>query len=199
MTNSQRPSTPFASLFAVALLLLLTGCGVTQPTYTAPEESPIESTSVTVDAEFDEAWSTLIGYASQRFFAIDSFEKDSGLLTITFSSDPDRFINCGMYKTDSPSYEGTYIGYAERYLSAGLSGRMNLTVREVDNGTEIAVNTRYVFDVTNGPQQFSWTFNTGGSDTQVVPSNNFGATQERTCRPTHQAEEEILEGIQSEI
>lgn len=196
MTTSHN-TFPFASLFAVALLL--TGCGVTQPTYTPPEESAIESTSVTVDAEFDEAWSTLIDYASQRFFAIDSFEKDSGLLTLTFSSDPSRFIDCGMYETDGPSYEGTYIGYAERYLNGALSGRMNLTVREAGAQTEIAVNTRYVFEAGNQAQQFTWTFNTGGSDTQVVPSNNFGATQERTCRPTHEAEEEILEGIQSEI
>ena len=196
MTTSHN-TFPFAFLFTVALLL--TGCGVTQPTYTPPEGSAIESTSVTVDAEFDEAWSTLIDYASQRFFAIDSFEKDSGLLTLTFSSDPSRFIDCGMIKDDAPRYEGTYIGYAERYLNGALSGRMNLTVQEAGGKTEIAVNTRYVFEASNQAQQFTWTFNTGGSDTQVVPSNNFGATQERTCRPSHQAEEEILEGIQSEI
>lgn len=76
---------------------------------------------------------------------------------------------------------------------------MNLTVRETgENQTEVDVNVRYVVTATaaNGVQMVQWSFNTGGTDTQQVPANNFGATQTRTCQPTHEAEKVIVEGTQ---
>lgn len=76
---------------------------------------------------------------------------------------------------------------------------MNLNVRESGpKQTIVEVNVRYVVTVSapNGQQLVQWTFNTGGSDTQQVQANNFGATQTRTCMPTHEAEKMIVEGIQ---
>jgi hypothetical protein len=182
--------------------LLLAGCGVTTPDYTAPQSSAsMDKTTVTLDESYDQAWEQLINFTSSRFFAIDNYEKDSGLMTLSFSSEPGRFINCGQISTDGPpSYEGDYVQwFSERPATLDLDGRMNLNVREVaQDQTEIDVNVRYVVTATgtNGVQAAQWSFNTGGSDTQQVRANNFGATQTRTCQPTHEAEEVIINGIQ---
>lgn len=124
-------------------------------------------------------------------------------MTLTFSAEPARFVDCGTISTDGPpAYEGTYIGwYDERPATLDLTGRMNLTVQESGGSeTTVEVNTRYVVSV-QSPAGLSeeWAFNTGGSDTETVPANNFGATQKRTCRPTHEAERVIIEGVQQEV
>jgi hypothetical protein len=159
---------------------------------------------VVVDQSYDEVWEGLISFTSQRFFAIDNYEKESGLMTLSFSSDPGRFIECGEISTDGPpSHEGNYVGwYDKRRATLDLEGRMNLTVQEVrEQETEVQVNVRYVVTATgaSGVQMAQWRFNTGGSDTQQVKANNFGATQTRTCVPTHEAERVIVEGVQEEI
>jgi len=161
----------------------------------------MDNTTVTLDQSYDEAWDKLINFTSSRFFAIDNYEKDSGLMTLSFSSGPGRFIECGDISTDGPpSYEGDYVQwYSERPATLDLDGRMNLTVQEAgENQTSVDVNVRYVVTATgaNGVQAAQWSFNTGGSDTQQVRANNFGATQTRTCQPTHEAEKVIIEGIQ---
>jgi hypothetical protein len=189
--------------FSLALLaiLLFSGCGVTTPDYTAPQSSAsIDKTTVALDQSYDETWDQLINFTSSRFFAIDNYEKDSGLMTLSFSSEPGRFVECGEISTDGPpAYEGDYVQwFSERPATLDLDGRMNLNVREAgENETEVDVNVRYVVTATgaNGVQAAQWSFNTGGSDTQQVRANNFGATQTRTCQPTHEAEKVIIDGI----
>ena len=196
----------FVRCTALPLLVvaLLTGCGVTQPTYEAPQRADSVQTSATVDQSYDETWDHLIQYTSQRFFAIDNYEKDSGLMTLSFSSDPSRFVDCGYIETDGPpSYEGPYVAWFEQRsdVNMNLDGRMNLTVQEASEAeTMVSVNTRYVVQIETmtGATYGPWAFNTGGSATQSVPSNNFGATDTRTCRPTHEAEQVILEGLTSQ-
>lgn len=190
---------PISVLFALSLL---TGCGVTTPEYTAPQSSAESvTTSVIMDESYNEAWDKLINFTSARFFAIDNYEKESGLMTLTFSSEPERFVECGTISTDGPpAYEGDYVEwFDEQPATINLSGRMNLTVQETgEEQTKVKVNVRYIVTVGNaaGAEFYAWTFNTGGSDTQQVRANNFGATQTRTCMPTYEAEKVIVEGIQ---
>jgi predicted small lipoprotein YifL len=191
-----------AFLASLLALFLLSGCGVTTPTYEPPEPTSADETSVVIDQNYDETWDELIQFTSQRFFAIDNYEKDSGLMTLSFSSEPERFIDCGKIDTDGPpSYEGAYVQWYNNRPQANLTldGRMNLTVQEVsESKTRVSVNTRYVVEAVSastGATAVSWSFNTGGSSTKTVPANNFGATDTRTCRPTHEAEQIIIDGI----
>lgn len=81
---------------ALLTVFLFAGCGVTTPDYTAPQsKASIDNTTVTLDQSYDQAWDQLIDFTSSRFFAIDNYEKDSGLMTLSFSSEPGRFIDCG--------------------------------------------------------------------------------------------------------
>jgi hypothetical protein len=185
-------------LFALSLL---TGCGATTPEYTAPQPSAESvTTSVIMDESYNEAWDKLINFTSARFFAIDNYEKESGLMTLSFSSDPARYVDCGTVGTGSDQQ-----GWIEWWrgtnstASVSLDGRMNLTVQKVSRAeTKVEVNTRYVVTAESNlvvNQNYEWVFNTGGSDTvpKAPPAGMSGGP--RTCTPTHEAEKVIVEGI----
>jgi hypothetical protein len=181
----------------ILAVLFIGGCAAASE-YTPPQPAEEPSTSVAVEQSYDEAWSDLIQYTSQRFFAIDSYEKESGLMTLTFSSDPVRFVDCGDVK-EQGSYEGSYVGWLQQRQETRISlqGRMNLTVNEQSaDETRVNANVRYIVTAgaANGQSIAEWTFNTGGSDTQSVPTG-AGGTASRTCQPTHEAEQVILDGI----
>ena len=76
--------------------LAISACATVPPaTYTAPTPKDYSNT-ITVNRDFSQTWENLIGYASQTFFAIENFEKDSGLLTLSFGSgNVSRFVDCG--------------------------------------------------------------------------------------------------------
>jgi len=182
------------------IVLVFTGCA-SAPKYVGPDPSSASKTSVNIARTYDETWSRLIQYASQRFFAIDDYEKESGLMTLSFSGDPNRFINCGTVGTGSD--QKSYVDWwnSLSYASADFSGRMNIVVQEeAEENTLIEVSTRYVFTVDNSQSVFEWVFNTGGSDTLIAPPAGLGdgAGGQRTCRPTHQAERLILEGVRKQ-
>jgi len=62
------------------LLLLLIGC---VPTYQAPIILDYnQAGTIKINKGFDEVWTSLIEYSASSFFAIDNFEKDSGLMTL---------------------------------------------------------------------------------------------------------------------
>ncbi len=49
--------------------------------YVAPEQYEDVELSQVINSGFDDAWSSIIDYASASFFGIDTFEKSSGLIT----------------------------------------------------------------------------------------------------------------------
>ena len=54
---------------------------------------------VITNKNFDETWISVIDFVSDSFFKIENFEKDSGLLTLSFSSkDAEKFIDCGDFE-----------------------------------------------------------------------------------------------------
>ena len=187
----------FPYLFVLCILIF--GCGVTTPEYNAPPAEDNPPASATLNQGYDDAWNSLISFTSERFFAIDNYEKESGLMTLKFSANPSRFVTCGEIDTDGPpAYSGPYLDwYDQRRATPELDGRMNLTVREISSEeVRVEVNARYVLSISYPTgSQLKWAFNTGGSDTITVPANNFGARQDRTCRPTHEAERVIVEGL----
>ena len=56
-------------------------------TYTPPDESnPVTNYSVTVDKGFETTWDALMDYAVSTFFRVVNYEKESGLLTLSFGA-----------------------------------------------------------------------------------------------------------------
>ncbi len=168
----------------------LGGCATSS--YSPPTVSSVAANKYTlvIEKPYEETWSSLISHAASTFFAIDEFEKDSGLMTLSFgTSDPGRFINCGTWS--SSQYVGEYVSFLARMQGGTLSGKMNILVRAIsDDQSEVRVNARYIFIA---PPD-SWAFDTGGSASASVGSQSaYGTgTTIRTCKPTYEAENSIL-------
>jgi len=195
-------------LGAVALLPIGTAC--ISADYRPPELGDHEAEyERTVDRPFDETWQALVDYAASTYFGIENFEKDSGLLTLSFGAEnPGDFVDGGYWKArggnlaQSIDFEGNYVDYATMYLEGRLQARMNIVVRPVnDETTAVRVNTRYVFAVSrqDGSGRHyteTWSFESGGSDTVTIRNPTSGTPKTRTLMPTYKAEKAILEAIE---
>jgi hypothetical protein len=176
---------------ALCLLLLNLGCA---PIYTAPNvPTGAIQNEITIDKPFQEVWSAVIDHATSTFFGVESFEKESGLMTLSFGArNPAQFIDCGWLKTTNlANYDGTALQAIQREATAtSLSGRMNVVVRaETPTRTRLRANARYVFQAQGQHSRPTWTFESNTSDTQKV------GTVMVTCRPTNNAEQDILKGV----
>lgn len=195
-------------------LLLAASCSITTASYEAPKVvSESESWTRTIDQPFGIVWEALIDHTSGTFFAIDNFEKDSGLLTLSFgASGIGEFVDGGHWTfkrtpgTDpitglhvpALSFDGNYADYIEIYANGRLTGKMNLFVRQLEeNQTEVKVRARYVVQSIYVSGNNTWSFDTGGSDTKAVFNPAKGTEPMRTMRPTHKAELSIIEAIEA--
>ena len=180
------------------IILILSALAVTSCTsvyYTGPDTSSLSNDpySVQINKSYDEAWNMLINFSGRTFYAIDNFEKSSGLMTLSFSSaDIYKYVEGGYIRVDGiTQYNGDYAYFLERN-GGELTGRINLVVQELDEGTtKIIVNTRYVVSapLSKTSQISTWTFNTNGYDVVRLGS---GANPDRVLMPTHELEMEIL-------
>lgn len=182
-------------LLGIVILVGLISC-VKYPEYQPP--APVtynrDDNVRTINKSFEQTWVALVDYASSSFFAIDNFEKESGLMTLDFgSSDPAKFIDCGTIQAVKVKYNGPFVEGVQTYDSTELVGRMNLFIKSISpNVTEIKIKARYVFTVQEPGAKQTWAFDTGGSD-----AKKFSGIQANVvCRPTNVAEEEILKGIE---
>ena len=177
---------------SVGLALLVAAC--TQYRYDLPFETRPYENSRTLNESYDDAWRSVIDHLSATSFAIDNFEKDSGLITFSFSqSNISLYVNCGGLK--QIGFNGSYADFLKHTAKGTLSGKVNISVREIsENKTTVRVNARYVlsafsqnyFDPQN-PTQFIWAFNSGGFD----EINGF------RCQPTYILENSILDAVSS--
>ncbi len=161
---------------------------VTQPT-TQVKSQPNQ---ITINKTFDETWEDMIEFISTSYFGIDSFEKESGLLTLDFGADnPGRYIDCG--EINGPNYSGPLTDAANRggNTSHILEGRMNVFLNSVNpNVTTVRVTARYVYTMQDAQFRQIWAFNSNTSDTK-----NINAAKGLTCISRQVAENELLEGI----
>jgi hypothetical protein len=119
-----------------------------------------------INKPFDEVWKNLIQYSAKTFFAIENYEKDSGLITLSFGSDNiTKYVDGGkwnlsqifkrtmttpglFYPENPPSFKGTYAEYIAGYNDSSLQGKLNIAVMKIDeNTTEIVVNALYILNI----------------------------------------------------
>ena len=178
----------------VLLSIILVGCTVGTATYVQPiVTSSTEQYSMVISDEFDNVWMKLIEYAGSTFFTIDNYEKDSGLVTLSFgAANPSEFITGGHWKTSISNFDGDYVDYLTLYYNGKLTGRMNIVVLKIsEEETRVNVNARYIFS----SQHDTWAFNTGSYDTIMVTNPAAGTEPQRTLCPTHKAEEAVLNAL----
>lgn len=200
------------TLIALSILPALASC--TSVSYTPPSQAPALANDLVVYRSYDETWDALVAHATQTFFAIDNFERATGLMTLSYgSSEPSRFVDCGIITVSNSQgqYSGPYVDYVTRFNDGSVTGRMNLLVQRVtDYETRVRVTARYILEKPTsfqtvpgfwGPQNITipggtFAFDSNGSSTVEVYDATEGEYQPRTCRATGVAENEIIRAVQ---
>lgn len=203
----------------LVLVVTLAGCAG-KVDYVRPTAPQGLTNQKIVEKPREAVWNASVPELGKQFFVINNLDKSSGLINVSYSGDPESYVDCGRVTSyvknargertyDFPgsraqqSYEvmnanGLFI--IERKMS--LEGRVNLVFEENGSSqTKVTANTRYVINrnvtqrsaANNFPQSRSdsISFNSGGG--AAFPANAEGQATE--CVSTGKLEREILSVI----
>ena len=183
---------------------------------TAPNITYIEpiqkdySKNLEFNKSSEDVWSALVDYAAESFFAINTYEKDSGLMTLSFTSTPERYVDCGNWIVNGASNNYVQFMRMRPGTSVNLNGIMNIRVVQRDaERTSLTVNARYILTVSVSGTVYnpvygvstpsSWTdtytFDSKTTETVYISNPSVGTQPTRTCGPTGEAETTILRGV----
>ncbi len=206
--------------YALTLSLFLTGCVTGSSEYTPPNQlSKIENSKI-INNNKETVWKNAISSLGASFFVINNIDKSSGFINLSFSGNPEKYINCGRIKYIVDNLAGKRVydfppsledSKYERYINGelytfyrklSLDGRVNIIMQELsENETVATVNIRYmvngyfdIFDVSGKKIEASsqtLSFNTNTSDKFKSESN-----QGVICISSGQLEREILNLIE---
>lgn len=205
-----------------ALLLSLASC-VGKVDYIRPSIHVVASSNVKiVERPRDAVWSASIPELGKQFFVINNLDKASGLINLSYTGDPERYIDCGRITSyvqnargertydfagakAQQTYEimnpGVALFFIDRRVS--LEGRVNLIFEEVGtNTTLVTANIRYVVTRTQVvrstannffPQTVIDTISFNSGSGASFPANSQEPPAE--CVSTGALEREILSAI----
>ena len=207
-----------ASLLAIAFI---SGCAWKSPDVRLNTASSPSANYKVIDKPREAVWDASVPELGKQFFAVNNLDKSSGLINISYSGDPEKFIDCGNITSyvkntqgertyDFPgaraqeTYEimkGDVLFRIDRKMSVGA--RVNLVFEEINpNQTKVTAKTFYVVqkNVTarRADNNFSqsWSdsisFKTGGSSPLPNDGNSAAAT---VCMANGELEREILSAI----
>ena len=185
----------------VVFIMLFIASASASGVYKPPMKNNSENQfSKIINKPFDEVWDRLISYSAGTFFGIENFEKESGLLTLSFgASNPEEYITGGYWKVDikvlaqKRNFEGDYVKYLSSYNKGQLIGKMNIVVVKIDSAkTKVVVNARYIFS----DDTTTWSFNSGSCAEVMVANPANGTPPTRTICPTYKAENAILDALE---
>jgi hypothetical protein len=203
----------------LALILICAGCLSGNLEYTPPQSTaPSAPNSLTVDKPLDTVWKELVPALGTRFFVINNLDKESGLVNVSYSGNPESYVDCGQIESwvDNARGKRTYnmpgassqpyefkgtdgnLYFSERQMR--LDGRMNLILESLSpTQTRITLNTRYV--VTRNLQWRRVDLTGPGSSTDSISFNSGqraefprrGPTKVLACQPTGKLEADALD------
>lgn len=215
----------------IALSLII--CAACSPTkakildgetkYAPPTATLNVQNSREYNSSYDRTWKAVITHLSDTAFVIDNIDKDSGLITVSFSvTDPRTAIDCGNWSTwvknmrgrRDYNFEGAtpfsqYEMLVNRTLTniernVTLSGKFNILVTSnSEQASRIKVTARYVSSLSMKVSAFSLdaNFNRVPAET-ISDSLSFNTGQEAKltkgqtiCRSKGTLETAVLDGI----
>ena len=189
-----------------------------RPTISANSGQNVKTLSKSRDA----VWAASVPALSKQFFVINNLDKASGLINLSYSGDPEKYIDCGHISSYVKNAQGerTYnfpaakaqqnyevmnpgvgLFFLDRRMS--VDGRVNLIFEEVDAvTTRVTVNTKYVVTKSQTvraaaggfPQNTSDTISFNSGSNAPFPSNQQGQYSECAAKGT--LEQEILNAVQ---
>lgn len=172
--------------------LLMAGCAG-HLNYVRPVQTSLAQQNVKViDAPRDAVWARAVPELGKRYFVINNLDKDSGLINISYSGDPERYVDCGQVTSYVKNAAGErtyrYAGSVARTQyetmdprfglnrwdrRMNLDGRVNLVFEAMPDGkTRVSANGRYVLERTN--RVYNASGQSLGTDTQTISMNSGG-------------------------
>lgn len=207
------------SIAAAIVGLSLGGCAG-QITYRPPVAQSPTITKI-VNAPLDQVWAKSVPALSKEFFVINNIDKASGLINVSYSGDPAKYVDCGYlhsyvknargernydFPVAAPSadYEAMVNETLYRvHRSMSLDGRVNLIFEADGAKTKVTANTRYVLTRklsilqagTQIPQgvEDQIAFNSNGNAS--FPSLVVDMGEATTCRANGELEADVLNAV----
>ena len=153
-----------ARIATLLVLPLLGGCVTGKFVYTPPTERAATLNSIEIARPIDGVWATAIPALGRHFFVVNTIDRSSGFVNLSYSGGPEQFVDCGEISSTVANAAGerTYSfpasrssQYYERTADgrlfqidrrASLDGRVNLIFEAIGpNRTRVTITTRYVF------------------------------------------------------
>jgi hypothetical protein len=206
----------YSLTFSTYLTIHITGCSSTRVNYTPPLEAK-ESTTVLLRDPFEVAWSKSVRAVGESFFVINNIVKDSKIINLSYSGDPERYVDCGHVAVKVSGLMGTtpyqFPGARRNVMFKSASGfrttfvnrqmsleaRINILFEEVYKyETAVKVVVRYMVTRT-GTETVTDHFNNRTSTQPLPPLNlnfNTGGSDSGetiTCRPTGEMEKALID------
>ena len=206
-------------VLAMLSAFVLSACGG-KVDYVRPTSDPkIQNTKVVPGAK-EAVWNKTIPALGKQFFVINNLDKSSGLVNLSYSGDPEKYVDCGEISSYVSNVRGkrTYNFPAARASQEyevmnseglfvidrkmALEGRMNLIFEDAGpSQTRVTANTRYVLTRSQrvqgggGPSRErtdTMSFNTGQVGSLPVPNS----AETVDCVSTGRLEAEVLALVQ---
>lgn len=197
-------------MFLVLTAAMFSFLGCSTISYSPPEARSVKENIVTLPVARDPFWKDFVSQLSGEFFVINNLDKETGLINVSYSGDPERFVDCGRVRiSDEREFPASRGAQTYRQWSAlkeyridrqmQLDGRMNIIVQELDSrNTQLTVNTRYIVN-----RRMTATDSSGRltSNTNDAASFNYGQdgmfttlgeSSPLVCRSTGALERQII-------
>ena len=195
-------------ILTITAMIYLAGCS--SISYSPPEARSVKENIITLPVAREPFWKEFVSRLSGDFFVINNLDKETGLINVSYSGDPEKFVDCGRVRiSDESEFAASRGAHTYREWSAlkayridrqmQLDGRMNIIVQELDSkNTQLTVNTRYILNRRMSATESSGrlTSNTNDSATfnygqdGIFPS--LGDSSPLVCRSTGALERQII-------
>lgn len=194
-------------LILLISLISLCGCVSSDRNYAPPSsKATVAPNFKEVERSKDEVWNELVAGLGAQFFVINNMDKASGFINVSYSGDPEKYVDGGElyfqvenlrgpreYRFPGSKASVQYETFRNGVLMSvfrrlSLNGRMNVIVSEPASGrTRVTVNTRYVLTLNvtgqnvmgqpSMPHNETISFNTGG-EAKLAAGTTFKPTGE---------------------
>lgn len=203
---------------SLLLSYLVVGCAG-HLEYRPPSSITPQKNSVEINKSKNDVWRIIVPALGKNFFVINNLDKESGIINISYSGDPEKYVDCGYiesyvmnargkrtYNFSAASAHQTYevmdmkqsgsLFFINRKMN--LEGRMNLIVEEIaPNKTLVTANTKYVLtksgtvrNVQNASSSFSDTISFNTNQGGRFPGS--GSQAGTFCQANGNFEKEVL-------
>lgn len=209
-----------STLLPLVTLSLVAGCSGKLEYVRPTANVSATQNSVVIEKSREVVWNAAVPKLGKQFFVINNLDKSSGLINVSYTGDPEQYIDCGRIVSFVQNAAGTRtydfpaskaqqsyevldpgVGLFQIDRRMALDGRVNLIFEELSpSQTRVTANTRYIvsrqtsaLNANGASTSFADTISFNSGTSASFPSNRKGVSVE--CTPTGKLESDILSSV----